>query len=249
MTHYREWEPLLPARDLIHGTTLVVAPHPDDEIAGCGGMIIAHREAGQEVHVAVLTDGAAGNPAGSGGPDYTALRREETQRCAEAVGGFTSHFLDHPDGGLRDTLKPAEDLMRLVNQVRPASVFFPSPYEVHPDHRAASLLTFRAMRAVADETALYLFEIGAMMPANLLVDITPYMLQKEKAMEVYFSQLLHQDMVGKVRAINRSRTVNVDDDAVRYAEAYIRVEPSEADRFVEAVEQVLEITDGMRPLP
>ena len=66
-------------------------------------------------------------------------------------------------------------------------------------------------------------------------------------MEVYFSQLMHQDVIGKVRAINRCRTVNVDDETVRYAEAYIRVEPSQAEAFVDAVERVLEITDGMRP--
>ena len=140
MTHYRDWEPLLPPSAVIHGTALVVAPHPDDEVAGCGGMIIAHRDAGEDVHVAVLTDGARGNPTGSGGPDYTALRREETRRCAEAVGGFTAHFLDYPDGGLKDTLAPAQDLVELMNRIRPATVFLPSPYEVHPDHRAASLL-------------------------------------------------------------------------------------------------------------
>ena len=66
MTHYRGWEPLLAPSALIHGTALVVAPHPDDEVAGCGGMLIAHREAGQDVHVVVLTDGARGNPTGAG---------------------------------------------------------------------------------------------------------------------------------------------------------------------------------------
>ena len=249
MNWYRTWEPLLAAERLIHGPALVVAPHPDDEIAGCGGMIIAHRRAGVPVDVVVMTDGARGNPTGAGGPDYTALRKEEVRRCAAIVGGFEAHFLEHPDGALKERLEAAEDLARIFHQVAPATVFLPSPYEVHPDHRAACLLGMRALRRVSPGPRIYLYEVGAMMPANLLVDVTPYMVQKEKAMEVYFSQLMHQDMVGKIRAINRGRTINVDDPAVRYAEAYIRVEPERADTFLEAVENTLKVTDGMSPTP
>lgn len=247
MTHMRSWEPLLPARALVHGRCLVLAPHPDDELIGCGGIIMAHREAGHDVDIVVMTDGGLGNPGGSGGPDYTATRKEEARLAVTHLGGATLHFLDHPDGRLKDAHAVVHQLVALMTRLAPASVFMPSPYEVHPDHRATALHAFRALRSVEPKPQIYCFEIGAMMPANLLADITPYMLQKEAALTHYHSQLLHQDLVGKMRALNRTRTVNVDDPAISYAEAYIRVEAARADEFLHAVEQVLIVTDAMAP--
>lgn len=243
--YYRNWEPLLPASSVVHGRALVVAPHPDDEIVGCGGVFIAHRRAGHPVDVAVMTDGGLGNPDGEGGPEYAALRREETRRAVDLAGGACHHFLDYPDGGLRHTLKPAEDLAALMVRLRPASVFFPSPYEVHPDHRACCLHVIRAVRSLEFQPALYGYEVGGFMTPNLLIDVTPFMLVKERALTAYPSQLLHQDLVGKVRALNHARTVNVDDSTVRYAEAYLRMEPGRTDDFLAALEAVLRLTEEM----
>ena len=57
MSHYRSWQPLLAPDHLVRGKALVLAPHPDDEVIGCGGAILAHNDAGAEVVVALITDG------------------------------------------------------------------------------------------------------------------------------------------------------------------------------------------------
>ena len=44
------------------GPILVLAPHPDDESLGCGGLIAQACAAGIEVHVAILTDGSMSHP-------------------------------------------------------------------------------------------------------------------------------------------------------------------------------------------
>jgi LmbE family N-acetylglucosaminyl deacetylase len=247
MTHYRTWEPLLPARAIVHGRCLVLAPHPDDELIGCGGAIMAHREAGAEVDVLVMTDGGLGNPGGAGGADYTSMRKEEARLAVEHLGGATLHFLDHPDGRLKDAHGAVSEITSFIQRAEPASIFLPSPYEVHPDHRATALHAFRALRGLAKVPKIYCFEIGAMMPANLLIDITPFMLRKEAALKHYHSQLLHQDLAGKMRALNRARTVNVDDSAISHAEALIHVEAAQRESFLEAVERLLVITDAMSP--
>ena len=40
-------------------TVLVIAAHPDDEVLGCAGTIARHTSAGDEVHIALLTDGVS----------------------------------------------------------------------------------------------------------------------------------------------------------------------------------------------
>jgi N-acetylglucosamine malate deacetylase 1 len=42
---------------------LVAAPHPDDEVLGCGGSIARHVEAGRQVFVLHLSSGEHGSPA------------------------------------------------------------------------------------------------------------------------------------------------------------------------------------------
>lgn len=249
MTHYRPWEPLLPASWTVRGTLLVVAPHPDDEVLGCGGVVAAHRDAGAAVHVALVTDGGLGNVGAASNPTYVAERKAEARRAVESLGGAQHHFLDHADGSLKDNEAPIDDIAALVKQVAPATVLIPSPYEVHPDHRAACLLAARALQSVGYAGELLSYEVGAMMPANLLIDVTAYMDRIEAALRAFPSQLLHQDLIGKCQAHHHARTVNVGDPAIRYAEAYVRVEMSRLSDWLRSVEETLELTDGMRPTP
>jgi hypothetical protein len=83
------------------------------------------------------------------------------------------------------------------------------------------------------------------MTPNLLIDITPFMLIKERALLAFPSQLLHQDLVAKVRALNHARTVNVDDPAVRYAEAYLHLHSDRIEDFLDKVDAVLRLTERM----
>src|SRR5471032_3343833 len=93
------------------GITLVLAPHQDDDVLGCGGLIALRRLAGRDVHVAYLTDGSASHP---GHPTLTpsllAAQRAMEARTALRVLGVESraiHFLGARDGAL-DRLAEAE---------------------------------------------------------------------------------------------------------------------------------------------
>ncbi len=87
---------------LADGPALVLAPHPDDESLGCGGLIAECAARGRIVHVAVLTDGAMSHPGSTDWPP----RRLAMQRGAE-IGAATAmlgvplerlHLLGEPDG-------------------------------------------------------------------------------------------------------------------------------------------------------
>lgn len=247
MDFLRRYEPLYGADHFVRGTLLVIAPHPDDETIGVGGLIAAHRERGAAVHVIVMTDGSLGVPGEKASRDYCARREAETLAASKALGGFELRFLGFPDGGLASASGVDEALISLFQLIRPATIAFPSPLEVHPDHRAASLATLRVTSTLEGRARLLAYEIGAMMPANVLLDITPWQTQKQTAIAAYASQLAHMDIAGKVAGLNRARTVNVSDPRVLAAEAYADIAPSDVEQYRETMDQLARLLDRSLP--
>lgn len=124
------------------GPVLVVAPHPDDEVLGCGGTIARMSELG-EVHVAVVTAGRA--------PRFAAAQARAVRREAKAahrlLGVAHTHFLDLPAAEL-DTVAHADvnaALQEVVRRVGPRTILAPFPGDIHLDHQ----LVFRSCLVAA----------------------------------------------------------------------------------------------------
>lgn len=152
----RDWRdalhaaPVVPLDALVGpGGALVIAPHPDDETLGCGGLIAALAAVGRPVAVAVLTDGAASHPRSAAypAPRLTALRERETRDALAHLGaaGAPLRFLRHPDGGLgtADTRASAEALAAWAGALGRPTLFVTWDGDPHPDHKAAFALARR----------------------------------------------------------------------------------------------------------
>lgn len=115
------------------GRVLVVAPHPDDEVLGCGGTIARLTATGTEVHVLVAT---VGKP-----PRYTADSvaqvQAEMRRAHAVLGVHETHLLDLPAAEL-DTV-PASRINAAVGDViagvQPDTLFLPFFGDIHTDHQ------------------------------------------------------------------------------------------------------------------
>ncbi|MCS7173070.1 MAG: PIG-L family deacetylase [Armatimonadetes bacterium] len=133
--------------ELEAGSTLVLAPHPDDEVLGCGGLIARKVRRGFPVWVAYLTDGCRGVRAD---PSTAAALREGEAREAAAVLGVSPHhqfFLRFPDGRLSEFLVAAtERVAALVRELGVRQLFAPYRREYHPDHLAAYRLARACLR-------------------------------------------------------------------------------------------------------
>ncbi|MBX3749537.1 MAG: PIG-L family deacetylase [Opitutaceae bacterium] len=136
------------------GTTLVLAPHADDEALGCGALLAARIAAGLPVHVAYFTDGAAGGSPESDPAHVAGLRRGEAQAAMATLGldAGQLHFLGAPDGRVRH-FTPSErshwqgELTRLLERVRPAEVLLPSRDDGSSEHEAMFALFAAAVAA------------------------------------------------------------------------------------------------------
>jgi len=117
---------------------LVFAPHPDDEVFGCGGMLAWHARHGAKVRVVIVSDGTGGDPAART-EDIIATRIAEARAGAEVLGlGLDAdyRFLGLPDGRLGEQGDLVEQLASELEDFDPELVYGPSVQELHPDHRA-----------------------------------------------------------------------------------------------------------------
>lgn len=208
---------LLPARAVI-----VFAPHPDDEVLGCGGVLAALRAADVPVSVVVVSDGGLGGDA--------ALREQESRQAALALAGWPPspgsvpklEFWRLPDRGLYADAALVARIRSAIQRSGADWVLAPSPYEIHPDHRVVAVATASAFAEVfADDSAarLAFYEVGHPLFANLLVDITPVLARKEAALQCFPSQLAVQDYGQQLLALNRFRSYTLG-PTVTHAEAY-----------------------------
>lgn len=205
----------LPAR-----AVLVLAPHPDDEVFGCGGAIARHVRSGQPVCVVVLTDGALYADA--------EVRRQESLAAAQVLGYGVPEFWSFPDGGLRYC---EELVLRLTDKIAQCGadlVYAPSPLEYHPDHRQTQMLAVEAVRRSAPNVRLAFYEVGAPLRPNVLLDITTLLETKEAAMRCFVSQLRQQSYADHIQALNRFRTYTLPKE-VMAAEAFWLLSARELD--------------------
>jgi LmbE family N-acetylglucosaminyl deacetylase len=198
---------------------LVFAPHGDDETFGLGGSLLRAKEAGFETNLIVMTDGALGGTE----ENLVDIRQREVVRAAGLLGISRQFFWSEPDRGLDFCPRLVDKVVAAIQELSPASVFFPGPMELHPDHRAAALLVWAGLRAIEHDSRpqAYSYEISVQSPVNSLIDISDHVRGKQEVMAVYASQNSQNDYPDLVLSLNKARTYTLPDE-VTYAEALYR---------------------------
>lgn len=134
------------------GRAVVLAPHPDDETLGCGGLIAALCAAGRPPVVVILTDGAGSHPDTPAFPTerLVALRRDEARQAVTLLGLPAADlvFLDQPDAALAREGAVLDEVIGLIRREGCTAVFASSPHDPHCDHVAAAALAAQAAAAV-----------------------------------------------------------------------------------------------------
>jgi LmbE family N-acetylglucosaminyl deacetylase len=180
--------------------TIVIAPHPDDEVLGVGGTLMRRKAEGEKIAWLIVT-GITAEAGWSG--EKIKQRAGEIKRVTELI-GFDSVFeLNFPTTQLDQV--PMSDLVAAISNIfktfEPEEVFIPHSSDVHTDHRmvfnavASCTKWFRypsVKRVLAYETLSETdFGLGtdqAFRP-NVFVNIEPYIEEKLCAMDIYASEL------------------------------------------------------------
>lgn len=128
------------------GSTLVVAPHPDDESLGCGGAIALLRSLGCPVHVLVMSDGTRSHPNSRRypAPRLRSLRESEALQATRILGIEANQvaFLRLVDGAIPSPeaagfASAVQVCQAQVSAIAPQTIVLPWRFDPHPDHQAS----------------------------------------------------------------------------------------------------------------
>ena len=203
---------------------LVLAPHADDEVFGCGAALAQLRAGGAEVSVAVLTDGASDEPDPERRASIAKERAAESRAALAALGGGELLLGRLPDRGLLERRPEVTDaIVDVVRDRRPDLLFVPSPSEIHPDHRGVAEAFLEAADGVlapllAGATVAF-YEVSQPIRPNFLLDATPYAAAKARAMASFPSQIGSRDYPRFMSGLNTYRALTLG-PAVASAEAF-----------------------------
>lgn len=204
---------VLPARKL-----LVLAPHPDDEVLGCGGLMAALLAHGASVQVVIASDGGQGGDA--------AVRERESLAAAQELGTAPAvpqlEFWRLADRGLAMDTSLVPRLQHRLARSEADCVVLPSPFEIHPDHRALCLASLHALRSAGLSADVWFYEVGQPLMPDVLVDITPQIERKRAALRCFASQMAVQAYDEQMLGLNRYRAYTLG-PSVSHAEAFQRV--------------------------
>ncbi len=213
---------------------LVVAPHPDDEILGCGGVIKKFALSNNEIHVLIMSRGKKGLY-----PEERILNvRKEALDAHRILGVTNTRFLDFPAPEL-DTVSISElsaAIYDVILEIQPHTVFLPHRGDLHHDHKAVFNAGLVASRPVNKGSVkrIYSYETlsetewaapfgdDSFIPDNF-VNISEVFSYKLEAMNCYRSQLRdfpHSRSLKSIEALANFRGGTV---GFTHAEAFMTI--------------------------
>lgn len=189
---------------------LVLAPHPDDETLGAGGLMAATRAAGGAVRVIVLTDGSRlhGKSEGEAKARLIAARQAECAAATAVLGVSELRFLDAADGRLyKETARLAPRLAEEIMSFRPTRIVLPHPRDGHGDHQAVLPLVRRALRRAGGvlKPQLFGYEIWSPCAPSHVFDIGAVVEVKRRALSHYAATFGAVDLGEMIIGLNRYR--------------------------------------------
>jgi bacillithiol biosynthesis deacetylase BshB1 len=205
---------------------LAIAAHRDDVEQTCGGTLLRMRALGLRTAILDLTQGESGT------------RGSAAERAAEA-----EDALDIPDGRVENTWDNRIKIVRRLRELRPRVVILPYWQGRHPDHYTSATLGYEACflsglaKLDTGETAFRPYKIiyaslYADVRPSFVVDISPYVEERFRALLAYRSQYADQPTGGSLfvpheeireRTFSEARHYGLL-GGVRYAEPFVQKE-------------------------
>ena len=225
---------------------LAIGAHPDDLEILCGGTLAKYAAKGDEVTMAIVTDGAAGSTE-LAVEELRKIRRQEAEKSAKLIGAdFT--WLGEPDELFFENKESRFKSIELIRKAKPDIIITHAPSDYHPDHQAVSqailnssfVATLPNIKSAheAHELVCPIYYMDTLAGVNFqpsdYVNITAQFEMKQKMLACHASQiewLQYHDNIDILELIETTAKFRGYQVGVKYAEAFqsaqywLRVKP------------------------
>ncbi len=210
----------------------IIAPHPDDEVLGCGGIMAKYASSGSKVYVLIMTRGTSKLY----GDEKIENVRREAKEAQKIIGVTETRFLDFPAPEL-DTISVAEisrAIEKILKEWQINILFLPHNGDIHSDHSVVFKAAMVAARPINDYTVkeIYCFETlsetewahpfsNDVFIPNFFVDTTDFFQTKIGAMKCFKSQLREYPSSRSLEALEALSKFRGSTVGYHYAEAFM----------------------------
>lgn len=211
--------------DTFHITkALVLAPHPDDELLGCGGTILYLLNQGIPVDIALLT--------------HEQQRLKEFHHALDILSCQNRYLFQFKDGELgkeKEFLRLEKKIRGLQEKMHYNMIFVPYIFDLNQDHVAVVKALSHVLEADVSVT-ICMYEVWTpILYPNLYINVSDFYSQKSLAIKCYNSQLDHYNIINRDVSLHRFRGALIAKKDYEYAEAFKYFAAKEYKEVVEAI--------------
>lgn len=213
---------------------LIIAPHPDDEVLGCGGIIKKMTSQKKEVWVLIMSRGKKEIY-----PEERILNvRKEALGAHKILGVERTNFLEFPAPEL-DIVSISElslAISEVLSEFEPDTVFIPHRGDIHHDHKAVFNASLVAARPTKGSSVMNIFSYETMSETewaapfsddafipDRFVNIQEVFIDKINAMKCYKSQLRDFPSPRSIRSIEALANFRGSTVGFSHAEAFMTI--------------------------
>lgn len=211
---------------------LVLSPHHDDEILGCGGTLLRYMEKSARISVIYFTDGRYGVLGGD-----AQQRQLEAESVWERYPDVKKHFWGYEDAKLSSRIDELVGRVKaFIEEETPDIIFTPWLLDAHKDHESVGICLAKALQtgSIAD-CIVACYEVAYPLYANHTVNITKQIDKKLELLELYKSQLGYLNIKEFIYSLNCYRAQVLRFKSIKAAEGFF---VSAKDSYIDFVESL-----------
>jgi len=185
---------------------IVVAPHPDDEVIGCGGTLHILRQENLKCKVYYMTY------------EKDSIRGKEALKAADELDINRVEFIGFNDGMIKKDIEKSNVLQNRLLNDQFGTIFLPSLFEVHPDHYYTTIAINKILQKIKKEVMVLCYEVWCPMMNNgiNIINWQSYE-QKMRSLAHYKSQVEKYKLKELCQIIDKARSLSTKSE---HAEAF-----------------------------
>ena len=187
----------------MYRNVLIIAPHADDEILGCGGVINKLVKKKINVYVAIMTNASKGDSK-LFSINKIKIIRKEAEKANKSLGVKKVFFYNFPAPKLDQypSYKISIQIKKLLDQLKIDTLFVPFEGDIHTDHKIIFQASMVASRPIGDHKIKNIFSYE-------VLSETEWGYQSFKPN--YYVKISKNEILNKIKAFSMYKSQNKDD--------------------------------------